>query len=248
MRLQDKVAIVTGGAQGNGKAIALGYAREGAKVVVVDVKLPGAEETAQQIVAEGGHAIAVQIDVSKRDQVQQMIDRTIGEYGKLDVLMNNAGIVHAYRLLEYPEEEWDRIISVNLKSVFLCSQAAARQMTEHGGSIINITSLAAEVATPGNAGYAASKAGIKLMTKAMAIDLGRYKVRVNCIGPGHMVTQMTEVFRASETISARLLQRIPLGRWGQPEELAGAAIFLASDEASFITGTTIYVDGGFLSW
>ncbi|TAK36158.1 MAG: SDR family oxidoreductase [Chloroflexota bacterium] len=248
MRLQNKVAVVTGAAQGNGHAIALAYAREGARVVIADIQLFKAEETVGEILAAGGRAIAVAVDVSRRDQVEQMVVRTLDEYGQIDVLVNNAGIADAHRFLEYPEEAWDRIINVNLKSVFLCGQAAARHMTEHGGSIINIASLSAERGFPRLAGYGPSKAAVKQLTKVMAIDLGRYKIRVNCIGPGNMITEMTEAFRASATINEQFLQRTPLGRWGEPEELTGAAIFLASEESSFITGTTVWVDGGYLCW
>lgn len=248
MRLKDKVAIVTGAAQGNGKAIAVAYAREGASVVIADLKAEKAEQTAAEIVASGGRAIAVSVDVSKRDQVEQMVSRTMAEYGQIDVLMNNAGIVQSHRFLEYPEDEFDRILDINLKSVFLCSQAAARHMTERGGSIISITSLQAERGLPRLAGYCAAKAGIAQLTKVMAIDLGRYKIRVNCIGPGSMITEMSVPFRSSEKISSQILQRIPLGRMAQPEELAGAAIYLACEESSFVTGTTIFVDGGYLCW
>ncbi|TAK33956.1 MAG: SDR family oxidoreductase [Chloroflexota bacterium] len=248
MRLKDKVAIVTGAAQGNGKALALAYVHQGAKVVVADMNLALAQETAQQLVAEGGHAISVPVDVSKRDQVEQMVDRTIAEYGQIDVLVNNAGITSARRFLNFSDEDWDRIIAVNLKGVFLCSQVAARKMTERGGAIINITSIAAETGFPSLAAYCASKAGVKVMTKTMAIDLGRYNIRVNCIGPGSIVTEMNQPFIDAQKGKDWRLERTPLGRHAQPTELTGAAIFLASDESSFVTGTTIYVDGGYLAW
>ncbi|MFN8455142.1 MAG: 3-oxoacyl-ACP reductase family protein [Anaerolineae bacterium] len=249
MRLQNKIAIVTGAASGNGRGIALRLAEEGAKITVADVSLAGAQETVALIEAAGGQALAVRADVSQKEQVEAMVAATVQHFGGVDILVNNAGVESLIPFLDLPEAEWDRILAVNLKGPFLCSQAAAREMVKggQGGKIVNIASINSAVVLAGQAHYTSSKGGLLLLTKAMALDLAPYNINVNAVGPGVIETAMTANSLSNPARKEMFLNRIPLKRIGQPRDIGNAVLFLASDEADYITGTILYVDGGWLT-
>jgi len=249
MKLENKVAIVTGAATGIGQAIAIGMAREGASVVIDYVGGPDAPAaTVKQIESAGGKALAVAADVSKPDQVASLIQQTVGKYGKLDILVNNAGIEHKHPITEFPLEQWNQIIAVNLTGPFLCAQAAAKQMISQNiqGRIINISSVHEDLAMPGNAPYCASKGGLRMLMRTMAVEMGPHSITVNNIGPGAVFTPIDADVEANPEMEKALMGEIPLNRWGKPEEVANLAIFLASDDAGYITGSTYFIDGGML--
>jgi len=249
MKLENKVAIVTGAATGIGQAIAIGMAREGASVVIDYVGGPDAPAaTVKQIESAGGKALAVAADVSKPDQVASLIQQTVGKYGKLDILVNNAGIEHKHPITEFPLEQWNQIIAVNLTGPFLCAQAAAKQMISQNiqGRIINISSVHEDLAMPGNAPYCASKGGLRMLMRTMAVEMGPHSITVNNIGPGAVFTPIDADVEANPEMEKMLMGEIPLNRWGKPEEVANLAIFLASDDAGYITGSTYFIDGGML--
>ncbi|MBI3966454.1 MAG: SDR family oxidoreductase [Chloroflexi bacterium] len=248
MRLQDRISIVTGAGRGIGRAIALGFAREGAGVVIADLDPDAATSVAGEVRSLGRPALAVEVDVTQRAQVEAMVERAVAELGRVDVLVSNAGISLRQHFLELTEEVWDRVLGVNLKGVFLCGQAAARQMAKTGGgAIINIASQRAEAPDLNQAPYAASKGGVRTLTKAMALDLAPHGIRVNAIGPGPVLTDLNRHRLAEPGEQERFLRRLPLGRIGDPDDIAGPAIFLASDEARWVTGHTLFVDGGWLA-
>lgn len=254
MRLANKVAMVTGAASGIGRAIALGFCKEGTKVIAVDVNESGAKETAEQIKKVGGESLFVVADVSNSKEVANAVRAGVDQFGSIDILVNNAGIFSRFPFLEFDEEAWDKTLRVNLKGTFVCGQKVALAMKESGkgGSIINISSVngGSERVRPSASAYASSKGGIKILTKVMAVDLARYKIRVNGIAPSFVRTAMTdEIFeKGGATYLSAILERIPLGRIAEPEELVGPAVFLASDEASYVTGTILYVDGGWTAY
>ncbi len=255
MRLEGKVAIVTGGAQGMGRAIARRFAREGASVVVADVNLQGGQEVAQEIAGAGGQAVAVHLDVRDREQAAAMVDAAVVTYGGVDILVNNAGVIRITPLLEITEEEWELIFAVNCKGLLWCSQAAARQMIAQGrgGKIINLASQAGRRGEAWVLTYCASKAAVISMTQSMALALAEHKINVNGIAPGIVDTplwvdvdkQFAKLMGLPEgEPKRRFVGTIPLGRIEQPEDVAGAAVFLASAEADYITQQTLNVDGG----
>jgi NAD(P)-dependent dehydrogenase (short-subunit alcohol dehydrogenase family) len=243
-RFNNKVVIITGAAHGIGRAIALRFAREGAHVVVNDVNAAAAQAAVEAISADGGSALAVGADVSDKGQVDRLFDVTLERFGTVDVLVNNAGLINVERhFLEGDEAWWDRVHAVNLKGVFLCSLRAAHIMARrHQGVIISMSSGGATHSHRGMAAYDAAKGGIESLTRAMALDLAPYGIRVNALIPGSIDTQgMSAEVKRERGVT------IPLGRVGEPEEMAGPAVFLASDDASYITGHMIAVDGGLLS-
>lgn len=246
-RLKDKVATVTGGGSGIGREIALLFASEGAIMVVADCAAEAAEETVRQIRESGGEAIFITADVSRAGDAGRMVKQTIEKYGRLDILCNNAGILGVVAPVgEASEENWDRVISVNLKSVFLCSRYAVREMLKSGGGvIINSASIVGFVGLPGNTAYSASKGGVIQFTKTMALEYAASNIRVNCICAGWIDTPMNE--NLEEGVIRWTVRETPMGRLGKPEEVAKAALYLASDESSFVTGTTLVVDGGWLA-
>jgi len=247
MRLQGKVALVTGAGGGNGAAMATGLAREGAVVYFADLNLTGAEAQAQAAREAGVQAQAISLDVANASSVKACFEQIIAEHGRIDVLINNAGICTRFPFLDLTEEEWDRMMLVNAKSIFLCGQAAARQMAKQkSGSIINISSFSAYIAMPNTVHYGASKGAVALATKHMALDLAEHGIRVNAIAPGVIETDMNRDRLAVPEQRAASLQRILVGRVGCPEDLVGAAILLASDESAYMTGSTISVDGGWM--
>jgi NAD(P)-dependent dehydrogenase (short-subunit alcohol dehydrogenase family) len=254
MRLANKVALITGAGAGIGRATALLFAREGAKVVAQDIDLAAAQETVQHIVEAKGEAVAVGGDVTRSADAAAMVRKAIDTYGRLDVLFNNAGIWRGGTILDISEEEWDRTLAVNVKGIYQLSRYAVPQMMRQGGgSIINAASVAALRGSPMSAAYNASKGAVLLLTKCMAIDFGRYGIRVNCTCPGVIDTPMAEqllTYRAlgdedrKQALRETYQERHALGRFGQPEEVAKVVLFLASDEAAFVTGAAWPVDGG----
>lgn len=243
MRLKDQVAIVTGTGRGIGCVIARRLAEEGARVLVADID----SESAARAAAELPGAAPVAVDVTDPASVARMIQAALDAFGRLDVLVNNAGVGLNRPFLETTPEEWERTIRVNLTGTFYCSQAAARAMAERGGGrIVNIASISGERGAQNRSAYGASKAGVIQLTKVMALELAGKGIRVNAVAPGPVVTDMTNVTHTAE-IRATYNARIPMKRYAQPEEVAAAVVFLASGEASFITGETLNVDGGFLS-
>ncbi len=247
MRLKDKNAIVTGAGSGIGRAIAIGYAAEGARVICADINLPGAQKTAAEIQAVGSEAIAIAVDVSARAQVEGMVVAALAAYGRIHILVAAAGIGPVAPFLEVAEEEWDRVLDVNLKGLFLCGQAVGRHMAQAGGgAIINITSQLSEVAQTESPHYMASKGGGKSLTQAMAAELAQYGIRVNALAPGLTNTGMSKL-DTDDGLNYRrkIVDHIPLGRPAQPEEMVGAAVFLASDESGYMTGASLIVDGGY---
>jgi glucose 1-dehydrogenase len=249
MRLQGKTAIVTGAGTGIGQAIALAFAKEGASVVVDYVgDASVAEETLSKINAMGGKSLGVAADVSNPDQVNGLIQQTLAAFGKLDIFVNNAGIEKKFAFVDYPLEEWQKIVAVNLTGAFLCSQAAARQMIAQGsgGRIINISSIHEDLAFPLNAPYSATKGGIRMLMRTIAVELAPHQITVNNIGPGAIFTPIDKDVEIDAKLNDQILAEIPLGRWGKPEEVAQLAVYLASDDAAYITGSTHFIDGGML--
>lgn len=242
MKLVDKVAIVTGATQGIGLACAERLVREGARVMLVDIK-PDGEHIALQL-AESARFFAA--DVSQKADVDAMVAATLQAFGRIDILINNAGVTHAADFLDLHEDDFDRVLRINLKSMFLCGQAAARDMVKRqSGCIINMSSVNSELAIPNQVPYVVSKGGVNQLTKVMALNLAPYGIRVNGIGPGTILTELArKAVLGSPEARNTILSRTPLGRCGEPEEIAAIAAFLASDDASYMTGQTIFADGG----
>jgi meso-butanediol dehydrogenase / (S,S)-butanediol dehydrogenase / diacetyl reductase len=246
MRLDNKVAFVTGGAMGIGAGIAQKFSESGAAVVIFDVNGEKALRMAEKL-RPTGRALAIQGDVTNEDQVQAAVEQTVAEFGSLDVLVNNAGIDVEGPAIEMTSAVWDRTLDVNLKGAFLCSKHAILKMRGRGGAIVNISSVRAFVSYEGNAAYDASKAGMLGLTRALALEHGRDGIRVNAVCPGYISTPMTDDWLKAQPDPAATLKQVlsvhPLGRMGTPLDIAEAALFLASDAASFISGTFLVVDG-----
>lgn len=252
MKLREKVAIVTGAASGIGQASAVAFAREGAKVVVVDLDAPGGEETLKQIHAAGGEAFFERTDVSSEADIGKMVASTLARWGGIDILFNNAGVVLVKPLEETTEAEWDRLISINLKAVFLAIKHVVPHMRRSGGgAILNTGSIGSMVGQLNTPAYIASKGAIALLTKSLALDYGRDQIRVNCLCPGITDTPMLREHLGSgpagEAAIRRRLSRVPLGKILKPEDLAQAALYLVSDDSAGVTGITHIVDGGLLA-
>ena len=254
MKLEGKVALITGAARGIGRAIAEELARCGADLVVVDIRRELLDETAAALRERAGRVVALEVDVTRRQEVDEMVERAVGELGRIDVCVNNAGIIKVQGFFEVEEADWDRIMDVNAKGVFLCGQAVARQMVRQGsGRIINVASVAARIGLPDMAAYAASKAAVVSLTRSMSLALAPQGVTVNALAPGIVDTDMWTLIDAQraeqrgvargEPIRERIAA-IPLGRAAQPHDVATVAAFLASDAAGYVTGQTINVDGG----
>ena len=248
MDLKNKVAIITGSRRGIGKAIALALAKAGANIVVSDINLDDCNKLVEEIKAINGNALAVKTDVSNPEDVSQMINLTTEKFGKVDILVNNAGIYMQKSLTDVTEQDFDRTLDINLKGVFLCSKAVVPEMIKQGkGKIINIASIAGQVGFANSSAYCASKGAIINITRELALELAQYKINVNAIGPGVIETDMTKDLLEDKATKETLLANIPLSRIGKPEDIANAALFLASDNSDYITGITLFVDGGWLA-
>jgi glucose 1-dehydrogenase len=252
MLLAGRVAIVTGAAQGIGRACAVRLAKEGAKVAVCDVNADGSAEVARAIAADGGQATPLRCDVSMAEDVAATLAATLKAYGRIDVLVNNAGILDDAPFLDLSVEELDRVLGVNLRGAFLMAQAAARQMVAQGppaaggsaGAIVNMSSINEKFGLPDHVAYSISKGGISQLTRAMAVALAPHGIRVNAVGPGTIDTPILAGVIKDSAFRTKVLSRTPLGRFGRPEEIAAVVAWLASDESSYVTGTTVFADGG----
>ena len=251
--LKDKVALITGARRGMGKAHALALAGQGAIVVVTNKGIEGCQDVVDEIVSKGGEAVCFAMDVTNKAEIDQVFDEVIKKYGRLDILINNAGIFVPKSALEITEEEWDKMIDVNLKGQFLCAQRAAKEMAKNKwGRVINISSIASGgmgIGFTGAAHYAASKGGIVGMTETLAVEWAEFGINVNAIGPGAIDTPMVREpgKELSKETNEEIMLRVPLKRIGRPEEVSAMVILLASEESSYITGATFYVDGGWLA-
>jgi len=247
MRLKNKVALVTGSSRGVGKAVALGFAREGARVVV---NYTSNEAAANEVVAAvegmGSKAIAVRADVARKKEAEELVGAAVETFGRIDILVNNAGFTRPALLLKMSEEQWDQVVNIHLKGAFLCSQAAGLHMKEqNSGKIINVMSVAGLVGTVGQVNYSAAKGGVLSMTKSIARELARYHICCNVISLGIVATDMTEKIRTDEKLREIYMNRILLKRFAEPEDISPAFVFLASDESNYITGQLLCVDGGY---
>jgi len=242
--LEGQVAIVTGGGTGIGRSIALEFAKAGADVVVASRRLSVLEKVSEEVTILGKRSLAIQTDISRKADVDNLAQKVMDEFGVIDILVNNAAVLGKFSLLEAPEDEWDRVIDTNLKGYYLCCQAVGKRMVERkGGNIINIASTAA---FEGGGSYNISKAGVVNFTRGLARELGRYNIRVNAIAPGWVITDMAKYIMREdpERLRREAEATIPLGRMAEPSDIASVALFLASDASSLITGQTIVVDGG----
>lgn len=249
MQLAGKAAVVTGASSGIGRAIALALGREGAAVAVNYARdAEGADATVKEIEANGGRAFAVQADVSKEDDVRGLVGRAVKEFGRLDVMVNNAGVEYKMPFLETPLETWEKVIAVNLTGPWLGCQEAAKQMVAQGGPgrIINVSSVHEDLAMPTNSPYCAAKGGLRMLTRTIAVELAPYAITVNNVAPGAIETPMDAKLEQDPAQMDTLLSEIPLGRMGKPEEVASLAVYLASDAAAYVTGSTLFVDGGMI--
>lgn len=248
MKLEKKVSIVTGGGQGIGKAVCLALAREGSDVMVTDIISPAAREVSEQVQAMGRRSLPLEMDVSNGSHVRGMVKAALSTFGRIDILINVAGIFIKSPIEDVSERDWDRVIAINLKGTFLCSQAVGREMIKQGsGSIVNFASIAAHTPQIFSGAYSPSKAGVVLLTKIMAVEWAKYNIRVNAVSPGPITTPMTDSIYNTEKLKKGRARAIPLNRFGAPEEVAQAVVFLASDEASYITGHALAIDGGSLN-
>jgi len=249
--LIGKIAIVTGARRGMGRTHALALAKAGAKIAVADISLEDCQKVVEEIIAQGSEALAIKCDVSQKSEVEEMISQTIKKFGKIDILVNNAGIVQFKPFLELTEDEWDKTININLKGYFLCAQAAAKEMVKNkSGAIVNVASIAMGQVGVGFAGiahYCASKGGIVAMTEAMALELASYGIRVNAVAPGAIDTPMMAASQMDPKALEAMTNQIPLHRAGKPEEVSNLVLFLASDDSSYMTGSTVVIDGGWVA-
>ena len=251
MLLSGKVALVTGAAQGIGLACAQRCAKEGAKLILCDVNDRAGQSAARKIEGKGGQAVFVHCDVSRAEDVESAVAAAVKAYRRIDVLVNNAGVVDDAPFLELPLTELDRVLGINLRGAFIMAQTVARQMVKQGrarngaaGAIVNMSSINAQFALPDHVAYSMSKGGMNQLTKAMGIALAPHGIRVNAVGPGTIDTPLLQNVVKDKAFRAKVLSRTPLGRFGKPEEIAAVVAWLASEEASYVTGTTVYADGG----
>ncbi len=250
MKLKGKVALITGSARGLGKAFALGFAKEGAEVIVHGRNLDKAKAVAEEVQSLGVKSLAIEADVSLSQDVKRMVDEAIGQFGRIDILINNAGvnpfILEAEKI---KEDGWDQVMNINLKGVFLCCQAVGKRMIEQGGGkIINISSVVGFLGEQGFLPYSVSKAGVMMLTRVLAYEWSKYQVTVNAIAPGFVAGGMNTPILNKEILVSGLTQQVPLKRLGKPEEIVQVALFLASEESSYINGTTIVADGGMMGY
>ena len=246
MRLKDRVAVVTGGANGIGEAYSVGMAKEGARVVIADVDQEAGERVIQEIKKAGGEGIFVRTDVSRKEDVENMVAETIKAYGKLDIIVNNAGILFTAPVEETTEEMWDKLLAVNVKGLFFCAQAAAKEMKKQKkGKIINISSIAAIGGQAGLCAYSATKGAVLTITRVFALELVSDNIQVNAILPGTTDTGMAKAAMADPEWTRQVTASIPMGRLGKTKDLLGAVLYFASDDSDYCTGQTLIVDGGY---
>jgi glucose 1-dehydrogenase len=249
VRLQDKVAVVTGAGTGIGQAIALAFAEAGAAVVVDYVgNASVSADTLKKIGAMNGRSLGIDADISLPADVDALVQKTVAAFGKLDIFVNNAGIEKKIAFVDYPLDEWQKIIAINLTGPFLCAQAGAKQMILQGkgGRIINISSIHEDLPMPTNAPYCTSKGGLRMLMRTIAVELAPHQITVNNIGPGAIYTPIDKDVEIDAKLNDQILAEIPMGRWGNPEEVAQLAVYLASDAAAYVTGSTYFIDGGML--
>jgi len=243
LKLAGKVALVTGAAQGIGKAIALLLAQNGADVVVSDINVEKANDTAREVKALGRKSVAMKVDVAKLDDVERMVEAILAQFGQIDILVNNAGIARDKLILRMTEEDWDAVLNINLKGTFNCTKAVVRHMSkQRSGKIVNIASVVGEMGNPGQGNYAASKAGVIGFTKTIAREFAQRGINVNAIAPGYIETPMTDAL--PDKVKDELKRMIPMDRLGKPEDVAEAVLFLVSESANYITGQVLNVNGG----
>lgn len=248
MELEGKTAIVTGASSGIGRGIAKRFAREGADIVIADIKTDAAENVAEEIKEIGQEALVVKTDVSNSDDVDKMVEATVSKFGKVDILVNNAGVFVQKPIQEMEEGDWDKVLDVNLKGAFLCTRRVVEEMLEQGGGkIVNIASIAGKTGFQNSSAYCASKGGIVNLTRELGMELAPKGIHVNAIGPGVIETAMTKPLLEDEEFEEQTLAMTPRGRIGKPEDIASAAVYLASDESDFVVGETVFVDGGWLT-
>ena len=249
MRFENTGVLITGAGSGIGRAASLAFAEEGAAIAAVDLRLEAAQATARAVEDLGRTAVAIQVDVTQPDSVRAMVKQAVAGLGSLDVLINSAGVREIVPFLELPAEEWTKVIGTNLTGTFLCSQAFAQYLIAQskGGKIINLSSVAGLMGVPNRAAYVASKHGVVGLTKEMSMELADKNIQVNAIAPGVVETAMTAGYFDNPAIVASLKKAHPAGRWAQPEEIARLMLFLASEDADFMTGATIPIDGGFVA-
>ena len=246
--LQNKVALITGGSRGIGRAIALGFAEAGADVIVCSRKAPDLEAVAEEIRALGKRSLAVPTNITVKEEVDNLVNKTVGEFERIDILVNNAAMNILSPLLDLREDGWDKIMNTDLKGYYLCSQAVGKVMVgKGGGNIINIASTAAVKSAPGMGAYCIAKAGVIMLTQVLSTELVPSKVRVNAIAPSMVKTRFSQPLWNVPEVESMITAQIPLGRLAEPEEMVGAALFLASDASSYITGQTLFLDGGSLA-
>jgi len=247
--LENKVAIVTGGAAGLGRGIAEGLLSVGAKVVIADIDKLGVEKTAEEIARNGGEVYPYELDVTDSSQFGNLVDFVTNKMGSIDILVNNAGINRRNLCVNMPEEDWKRIIDVNLTGVWIgCKAVAPVMMAQKRGKIINMGSIMGLVSLPEIIGYSASKGGVSQLTKTLALELVDYNIQVNCVAPAYVLTELTQKLKDNKEMYEDLIRRTPMKRFGTIEEIAGPVAFLASDLSNYITGHTLAIDGGWLSW
>lgn len=245
MRLINKVSLVTGAGKGIGRSIALTLANEGSSVIINDINLDDANAVAKEIIDLGGKSLSIKADVSQSREIKKMVLESIKNFGRIDILVNNAGIQTIIPFLELSEEDWQRVIDVNLKGTFLCSQIVAKEMVKQGkGKIVNISSIHQSIPRFNKIHYDVSKAGIAMLTKDMALELSKYKINVNSVAPGAIITPMNKDIIESSVKKAEIESKIPWKIMGKPEEVAQAVLYLVSDESDYVTGSSINVDGG----
>ncbi|MEX2738337.1 MAG: SDR family NAD(P)-dependent oxidoreductase [Candidatus Wukongarchaeota archaeon] len=241
--LTGKVAIVTGASRGLGRGMAIGLAKAGANVVVTDIL--DTKETVDEVKKLGREALGIKVNVTKKSDVEAMVQQTLEKFGMVDILVNNAGILRIEPTEDMKEEDWDKVLAINLKGQFLCAREVGKHMIKQkSGKIINMSSIAGKFGNPQSAAYNASKAGVILLTKTLAIDWGKHNIQVNAICPGAFYTPMTEESFKDENLVQMIKTSVPLGRYGEPEDLVGTVIYLASEASNYVTGHALVVDGG----